>query len=72
MTSVPIPDDAVEALARVLALAEDWESKGEADIAFSKTVAEEYASLEFLTHGSDLVENARHLRNAIAGRKDPS
>lgn len=56
---------ALEALARVTALAADWEDKGEYDIAYSKTVPDEDIAMALLTHGADMVENARLIRIAM-------
>lgn len=54
-------------LAPVLSLAADWEAQGERDIALSKTIEDEHISMELLTEGAAMVENARHIRNAIGG-----
>jgi hypothetical protein len=52
-------------LARVNALAADWEARGERDIADSKTFEDEDIAMAFLTEGANKVEAARHLRNAL-------
>ena len=64
-----IPAEAVEALKRVQELADLWEKRGEHDMAFSKTVPDENIAMVLLTEGAAMVENARHIRNAIAGTK---
>lgn len=51
--------DAVEDLARV------WTAKGEHDMAYSKIIPDEDIAMELLTHGADMVEKARHIRNAL-------
>ena len=55
-----------EALARVEALAEQWTKRGEHDMAFSKTVPDEDIAMVLLTDGASMVENARHIRAAVA------
>ena len=52
-------------LAGVAALAEAWEARGEHDMAFSKTLPDEDIAMEILTSGAQMVENARHIRNAM-------
>lgn len=51
--------EAVEDLARV------WTAKGEHDMAYSKTIPDEDIAMELLTHGAEMVENARILRTAV-------
>lgn len=51
--------EAVEDLARV------WTAKGEHDMAYSKTIPDGDIAMELLTHGADMVEKARHIRNAL-------
>jgi hypothetical protein len=53
-------------MAPLVALAEQWNARGEHDMAYSKTVPDEYIAMELLTNGADMVENARHIRNAIS------
>jgi hypothetical protein len=53
-------------LAGVIALADIWEERGESDMAFSKTIPDEHIAMDILTSGAQMVENARHIRNAIA------
>jgi hypothetical protein len=68
------PRDRAGLLAAVeaaLALAEAWTARGEHDMAYSKTVPDEYIAMELLTNGADMVENARHIRNAIENALDP-
>ena len=65
--------DALEAaaphmLAGVTALADAWEARGEHDIKVAKTIKDEYIASEILGHGAQMVENARHIRNAMATR----
>ena len=55
-------------LAGVTALADAWEARGEHDMKVSKTIKDEYIATEILGHGAQMVENARHIRNAIVGR----
>jgi hypothetical protein len=52
-------------LAGVVALANDWETRGERDIADSKTFEDEGIAMAFLTEGANKVEAARHIRNAL-------
>ena len=61
------PDESTEALSRVSQLANDWHMCGESTMAYSKTVPDEHISMNLLTEGAAMVENARHIRNAIAG-----
>ena len=56
-------------LAPVLKLAEQWEARGESDMAFSKTVQDEDIAIALLTDGATMVENARHIRNAVEGKQ---
>ena len=56
-------------MAGVKALADAWESRGEYDMAFSKTIPDEDIAMELLTGGAQKVENARHIRNAIGATK---
>ena len=51
--------DAVESLAAA------WSARGEHDMAYSKTIPDEGIAMALLTNGADMVENARHIRNAI-------
>lgn len=55
-----------EALARVEELASAWTARGEHDMAFSKTVPDEDIAMVLLTEGASMVENARHIRAAVA------
>jgi hypothetical protein len=55
----------LSALDAVVALAQQWHARGEHDMAFSKTIADEDIAMELLTHGAGVVENARHIRNAV-------
>ena len=66
------PDEPPEALSRVSQLANDWHVCGESTMAHSKTVADEHISMNLLTEGASMVENARHVRNAIAGKETVS
>lgn len=52
---------------RVEALASAWEARGEHDMKFSKTIPDEDIAMAILTEGASMVENARHIRNAIKG-----
>ena len=52
-------------LAEVVALADAWEARGEHDMAYSKTILDEDIAMEILTSGAQMVENARHIRNAL-------
>jgi hypothetical protein len=54
------------AIERVEALATAWNARGEHDMKVAKMIKDEYISMEILGHGADMVENARHIRNAIA------
>ncbi|AYN57901.1 hypothetical protein PP640_gp49 [Arthrobacter phage Faja] len=56
------------ALEAVRALAERWNSRGESDMAFSKTIEDENISVALLTDGATMVENARHIRNALEAK----
>ena len=56
-----------EALTRIEALAEQWTKRGEHDMAFSKTIPDEDIAMVLLTEGASMVENARHIRNALKG-----
>ncbi|QFG09617.1 hypothetical protein HYQ00_gp73 [Arthrobacter phage TripleJ] len=49
----------------VRALADQWNARGESDMAFSKTIPDENISIALLTDGATMVENARHIRNAL-------
>jgi hypothetical protein len=55
----------LNAVNAVLSLAKDWDARGEHDMAYSKTIPDEDIAMELLTNGADMVENARHIRNAI-------
>jgi len=55
----------LSALEAVEALAQQWHARGEHDMAFSKTIQDEDIAMELLTHGAGMVENARHIRNAV-------
>jgi len=55
----------LSALDAVDKLAEQWHARGEHDMAFSKTIQDEDIAMELLTHGAGMVENARHIRNAV-------
>jgi hypothetical protein len=62
------------AIDRVEALAASWEARGEHDMEASKEIKDDYISMEIMGHGADMVENARHLRNALtdpSARKEP-
>lgn len=54
-------------LAPITRLADEWHEQGEELMADSKTIQDEYISVELLKEGATMVENARHIRNAIAG-----
>lgn len=69
MTNPNVQHEAVEALNRVQELADLWTKRGEHDMAFSKTVPDEDIAMVLLTEGATMVENARHIRNAIAGNQ---
>lgn len=58
-----------EALTRVAALADAWEAQGEHDMACSKDIPDEDIAIALLTEGATMVENARHIRNAIEGNE---
>ena len=58
-----------EALERVEGLAGAWTARGEHDMAFSKTVPDEDIAMVLLTEGASMVENARHIRVAVAAAK---
>lgn len=49
-------------------LAATWHMRGENDIAYSKVIPDEDVSMALLTNGSDMVENARHIRKALDDR----
>lgn len=53
-------------MAPILALAEQWHTQGEDDMAVSKTIQDEHIAVTLLTEGASMVENARHIRNAVA------
>jgi hypothetical protein len=53
------------ALEAVEALAKAWESRGEHDMKFSKSIPDEDIAMAILTEGASKVENARHIRNAL-------
>jgi len=58
--------DRLEAkLDAVGALADEWEARGESDMAGSKQILDGHIAMALLTEGASLVENARHIRNAI-------
>ena len=52
-------------LDRAEALAAAWEARGEHDMKVSTSIRDEYIATEILGHGAQMVENARHIRNAI-------
>lgn len=52
-------------LAGVTALADAWEARGERDMKVAKTIKDDYISSEILGHGAQMIENARHIRNAL-------
>lgn len=55
-------------LAPVAKLADEWHEQGEELMADSKTPhMDEHISVELLKEGATMVENARHIRNAIVG-----
>lgn len=55
-------------LAPIARLADEWHEQGEELMADSKTLhMDEGISVELLKEGATMVENARHIRNAIAG-----
>lgn len=57
-------------LAPIIKLADEWHEQGEELMADSKTFQmDEHISVELLKEGATMVENARHIRNAIAGTK---
>lgn len=56
-------------LAGVTALADAWEARGEHDMEVSKAIKDEYIASEILGHGAQMVENARHIRNALGTAK---
>lgn len=56
-----------EAIERVTTLANRWEDRGEHDMDYSKTIQDEDISMHLLTEGASMVENARHIRNALKG-----
>lgn len=57
-------------LAPIARLAAEWHEQGEELMADSKTFQmDEHISVELLKEGVAMVENARHIRNAIAGTK---
>ena len=53
-------------LAPVVDLAEQWRTQGEDEMAASKEMQDEHIAMVLLTEGAAMVENARHIRNAIA------
>ena len=53
------------ALERVRELAHAWESRGEHDMKFSKTIPDEDFAIALLTDGAQMVENARLIIAAI-------
>jgi hypothetical protein len=74
--SLPVYEDYAKAMleaasshmfAGVTALADDWEKRGEYDMAYSKTVADEDIALQLLQAGAQMVDDARLVRNAIGG-----
>ena len=56
------------AIDAVRALADAWEARGEHDMKFSKSIPDEDIAIEILTNGAGMVENARHIRNALEGK----
>ena len=56
-------------MAPILALADQWHAQGEDDMAVSKTIQDEHISTTLLAEGAAMVENARHIRNAIEGER---
>ena len=56
-------------LAGVTALADAWEARGEHDMKVAKIITDGYIATEVLGHGAQMVENARHIRNAIGSAK---
>jgi hypothetical protein len=52
----------------VRALTDQWNARGESDMAFSKTIPDENISIALLTDGATMVENARHIRNALEAK----
>lgn len=52
-------------IGRVEALAADWESRGEYDMAYSKTMTDEEAAIQILANGAQLVDDARLIRAAL-------
>ena len=53
------------ALEAVEALAKAWESRGEHDMKFSKSIPDEDIAMAIPTEGASKVENARHIRAAL-------
>lgn len=53
-------------ITKVRELAESWHQRGEHDMAFSKTIPDENIAIVILDEGATKVENARHIRNALA------
>lgn len=53
------------AIEAVLELADNWQARGEHDMAYSKTIPDEDIAMSLLTSGADMVEDARHIRNAL-------
>ena len=58
-------------LAGVTALADSWEKRGEHDMKVAKTIEDEYIATEILGSGAQMVENARHIRNALVTATRP-
>ncbi|MDJ0322143.1 hypothetical protein, partial [Pseudarthrobacter sp. PS3-L1] len=54
---------AVEAVEK---LADAWEARGTSDMAYSKTIPDEGIAMTILADGASMVENARHIRTALA------
>lgn len=52
-------------IARVQALADAWTARGEHGMAYSKTIPDENIADYLLGAGAEMVENARHIRNAL-------
>lgn len=62
------PTDTARLLAAVKAvsdLANEWEQRGEYDMAYSKTIQDEDIAIEILKSGAQMVDDARLIRNAL-------
>lgn len=55
-------------LAGVISLSDQWEAEGEESIAAAKKIPDEDIAAMLLIDGATMVENARHIRDAIAGK----